>query len=241
MVVVVIGGCYKLPVDSDYRDASIIGNIQAKLMAEDGKLPILLGDMNARMWQESLLTSLWPEDEPRYDSLEDNAVNQQGQMILQMCRDTKCAVVNHLRYGNHEYGGGRSFKKQSWISELDVCVASWKAVPMILKLKIENEMRLPSDHAPLEVTLDLTKCNASLESTFARTEGLGMHVSPKHGRQTLRGPPLHQVEEAAFHNAMRAEQPPDAPLDLEYIDTHVMQLNDALNRVAMQAHVRQTN
>ena len=50
-----LGGCYLPPNDSIYHDAAILGDIQAQMMSTEGQLPILVGDLNARMWNPEAL------------------------------------------------------------------------------------------------------------------------------------------------------------------------------------------
>jgi hypothetical protein len=222
-----LGGCYIPPVDSDYSDPAIIGQLQAKLRNPDGLLPILLGDINARMWDVDVLSSMWPEGDGLYQGLEDETINPQGRMIVQLCKDTQCAILNHLTHGDRSYGGGRTFKKRDWVSEIDVCIASRKIIPLINEMKIEKQIALPSDHAPLEVTINLSKCTPSLSRTLERTESLGAHYTPV--QQTgRRGPPLHRVDEEAFRTHMRNRQPPVIASPEEDLDLLAELLNEAI-------------
>lgn len=233
---VVLGGCYIPPIDSDYRDVSILGSLQSKLMAEESGSSILLGDLNARMWNEQLLASTWPDNEAAYYELEDHTVNEQGKVMIQMCKDTGCAVLNHLQHNNRRYGGGLSFKKRSWISELDVCIATRHVIPLISHLRIENTKQLPSDHAPMEVTIDLTLCDLPTDTTLDRTAALGKHMITQQSGE-VKGLPLHMVNETAFRNTMQEIHPPNNPTEFSDINRQLMQLNDTLNRAARQARV----
>ena len=223
----ILGGCYIPPIDSDYREAAMLGSLQAKLMTRERGLPLLMGDLNARLWNIEMLQELGPGGELRYDGLEDLTVNEQGRIVLQMCKDTGCIVLNHLG----QLGGGLSFKKTTWISELDVCIAAREAFSHITSLRMEKDIPLPSDHAPLEMTLNLRSSRVNTESILRRTAALGSHSIPKAGGPS-RGPPLQRVDEAAFRESMQSNTPPDLDLSVENIDEIVMNLNYILNQAA---------
>ena len=71
-----LGGCYVPPSDSDYHDPALLGSIQARLDMDDGKLPILLGDLNARIWSRESLNSLWLQNEGTYETLADQSMSK---------------------------------------------------------------------------------------------------------------------------------------------------------------------
>ena len=223
------------PADSDYHDKAILAAIQSRLMSRERGFPLVLGDFNGRVWDQRLLGSLLPNTEATltYGELDDLTVNPQGRTLVQMCRDTNCLIANHLGH----LGGGLSFKKRTWISELDLCITSKEVMPLISRLKTENAKNLPSDHAPLEVTLDLSKCTVMLSSTHARSAALGEHTIP-HEKGPAHGPPLHAVDEPAFRAQIAAKPPPGLPDDDNQLNDTIMNLNAILNETAKQSRHR---
>jgi hypothetical protein len=105
---VVLGGGYIPTTDSDYSDAALLGSIQAKMMKKENGLPILVGDLNARVWNVDRLNALWPEDSRCHYAVDEQvtSLNEQGRKVLQMCKDTKCAIVNHLQLPGKQFAGG---------------------------------------------------------------------------------------------------------------------------------------
>ena len=205
-------------------------------MSREHGFPLVLGDFNGRMWDQNLLASLLTNAETTltYGEFDDHAVNTQGQILVQMCRDTDCLIANHLGH----LGGGLSFKKRTWISELDVCITPKEVIPLISQLKIENDKTLPSDHAPLEVTLDLSKSPVDLACILARSAALGTHATqPEKG--PARGLPLHLVDEAAFRAQIAIQPVPVPPDDAAHINDIVLHLNETLNATAKQSRHRQ--
>ena len=230
----VFGGCYAPPVDSDYADDAIFGDMQAKLMNSDRQLPILLGDLNARMWSENALSTQWPNGGGRYVHLADHTVNEQGHKLLQLCKDTNCAIVNHLEQEQRAFQGGLSFKKRSrWISELDVCVAEKRAIPIIQRLHIENDLRLPSDHAPLEIDVDISCATPDYKILISRAAALGTPPLTVVSKKPPKGPPLHRVNVAEFRELMATTPTPILNEDIN-IDEQVDTFNSTLNIKARQ-------
>ena len=112
----------------------------------------VMGDMNARVADP---TSLLPPD-GLYHYFEDLAVNANGHKLTALCKTCDLLVANHLVTGNTELGGGLSFRKrQNWISEIDLCVASATMLNRISQLALYKNTNLPSDHAPLAITVRL--------------------------------------------------------------------------------------
>ena len=228
------GGCYIPPADSTFYDPAIVGQVQARLQMSE-ELPILIGDLNARVWSQEALATLWPDSYGSYRNLADQTVNGQGRVILQLCADTDSVVVNHLSLPDRSYGGSLSFKKQEWISEIDLCIASKPAIPFISHLNINQNVRLPTDHAPVEVHIELVRCSPDMNATLARSEALGSHYVPEPPR-ILRGPPLCRVDQPAFRTLMENQAPP-AINQYGDLNNLVTQLTSNMNAAAKTAKV----
>lgn len=181
---VTLGGCYIPPADSDYADIALFGSLQAKLMTSHDRIPIVVGDLNCRLWNKPELDSLWSNGEGVYTNMVDNNVNGNGRRMLQLCKDTSCVVVNHLTHGGHSYDSDLSFRRRrNWISELDICVASKHAIPFIDDITTNQDMNLPSDHAPLEVILSLAdRQYISPDLTLTRSQDLGAYTTDKRNK-----------------------------------------------------------
>ena len=228
-----LGSCYMPPIDSLYSEPSLLGNIQAKLFTTR-KITILIGDMNARVWDLTELNELLSGTNAKYEHLSDMTTNEQGRQILQMCKETKMVVVNHLNEAENSRNTELSFrKKQRWISELDICIADKKALPIITRLRTEQSLRMPSDHAPLEMNLQWNSSFAQSEELAARSEALGAYkVKPRPLIQ--RGPPIHSVNENAFTNFLQQSPLPNYE-SFPDIEASITWLNELMNTAAKQA------
>ena len=51
-------------------------------------------------------------------------------------------------------GGGLSFRRTEWISELDLCLVKYKCLGMLKKLEVRQDIE-GSDHAPITLSVDL--------------------------------------------------------------------------------------
>ena len=238
----IFGGCYILvpPIDSDYHDAAILGSLQARLMGAGDKKVVVMGDFNARVWNNQKLNALWTEDEVHYGSLKDDAVNDLGKAILQVCLDTHSAIVNHLQYKHTEFKTDLSFRKRRrWISEIDLCLASKTAVENILDLRTNCSLDLPSDHAPLESEIEIRSEIPLAAKLLERSKNLDTHidVSQESGEmKTKRGPELCQVEERRFRELCREVQPIDISVEeTEDAENAVKWLTDTMNSLAIRA------
>ena len=86
-------------------------------------------------------------------------------------------MINYLKTPRKYFIGSKTYKKRdAWISELDTCVAS---VGLISKLNeftvFFQRSNLPSDHAPVAVTVSTT--GADINNILARAVSLGDHAT----------------------------------------------------------------
>ena len=89
-----------------------------------------------------------------YNGCADTVVNSHGRKLLRICKATNVIVVNNLHTADIHFRGGLSFrKKQRWLSEIDLCLCSVITVERIHDITVNKDLLMPSDHAPLSVTL----------------------------------------------------------------------------------------
>ena len=115
-----------------------------------------------------------------YIRCDDLTVNENGKRLLDVCRETKTAVVNNLKYGEKHFNTQLSFRKKSrWISEPDLLVTSRDGLDLIKSFKTiqyHNGKHLSSDHALLDLVLDLEKVKVSTSLLNKRASYLGASV-----------------------------------------------------------------
>ena len=144
-----LGGVYIPPDDSPYFRQSDIGALASHTL-EAGNI-IVMGDLNARVAVPELVNS---ENVPYvYSGVVDNTVNARGRSLLHLCSNNNMVIANHLLYNKSQLGGNLSFRRgNTWISELDTCLAKQDCIDQITQLEIQQDIR-GSDHAPLSVTV----------------------------------------------------------------------------------------
>ena len=174
-----IGGCYIPPPDSPYFDESSFVKLQEHCM--DSKTQsIVIGDLNARCGKAVCLLE---KSDCNYSqqALLDPLIRPQsnGNSILQLCKDTGMLILNNLIYR----GDTRRFKSkltyrkgQEFILELDLCLDNYEALPLLESLRVSEE-QLPSDHLPVCITIDASKCGTyDMEELLKSAKGLGHHA-----------------------------------------------------------------
>ena len=84
--------------------------------------------------------------------------------------------MNNLKTPDQYFEGNKTFKKRDdWISELDLCVTSHHLIKSLCGFSVIQRGDLPSDHAPVAVTI--TVKGMDLDSTLARASSLGGHAA----------------------------------------------------------------
>ncbi len=238
-----MGGCYIPPTDSPYFDLAHFGYLQSRLMLnyERGVYSVVLGDFNARVWghrgvnyQHVASGVHYPQQQP------DNVTNVNGQRLMQVCADTECVIANHCVSSGVALGGGLSYRKtKTWISEIDLCLTSKTALKCVQDIKVNQDLSLPSDHAPLEVRI-LCRGSTNRLCLLQRSADLGEHISKPAVRSLKKGLPCNRVNTTRFQELLQDVTLPDysIPDDIDTrIDTHVAWVTNTLNNVARKARL----
>ena len=147
-------GMYNEPSDSSYFRPGTFASIPAHL--ESGKHCVIVGDLNARLG-----TSVHSVDDSLGVShvIVDNTVNQNGRSLIQTCIANKLTPVNNLVTADHTWNGSLTYrKKHRWISEVDLCLVSLPLVGAISHFTVDQNLKYPSDHAPVSVGFDFSSC-----------------------------------------------------------------------------------
>ena len=81
-------------------------------------------------------------------------------------------MANHLYRHGRLLGGDKSFKKrETRISEIDLCIVKGKYVDMITNVHVGHDLE-GSDHAPLCVTVSIARQDAGSPSELLRRVSL---------------------------------------------------------------------
>ena len=201
------GGIYIPPKDSLYYDQNIIANMCAQM--NDIEKVVILGDFNARVGKPDMLDSQGRNLE--YANICDMTQTAPGKSLINLCKENSLVIANHLCYGNKRLGGNLSYRKRnSWISELGLCLLHEKCLPLVKELTTRQDIG-GSDHAPLCVTMDIKESELIAPFILNRAKHLGQsYVTPKQRNNKLqRTEPSKNVELSNFKSYME-DHPPTA-------------------------------
>lgn len=200
---VMFGACYIPPSDSLYFSHESFAAIHEKLMENNCDKCLILGDVNARLGKA--VRDIANNTEYAYPLIPDdvNTPNDNAYALASVCKDNNLIVINNLKTREKHFVSNLTFKKDStWISELDVCIASEKLVRNIDLFQVHQTEHLPSDHAPIAVQLCLNKVN--LDHVLRRAYHLGGHASllgtAERAKMTSKPIKFNQINHDMFSN-----------------------------------------
>lgn len=173
--------CYFACETSLYYDINIFSLIQNEIYANKNNV-ILFGDLNSRFGQS--LHSLVENDQGFwYENIKDKIknTNKNARSLKPIIMNNDLIIVNNLcSTKGHTFEGDLTFKKSGkWISEIDLLISSKKLINqnIVKNFKVMKEIHLPSNHAPVCFTLDITNYN-HYDTTILceRAQNLGNHA-----------------------------------------------------------------
>ncbi len=172
---VIFGGVYIPPSDSIYYKDEAFAQVQSKTINPD-KQYVFGGDVNARCGK--LVSDLCNgrSQESSY-SIVDAIINSNGRDLVQVCKDNNLYVINGLSARGISYPGKLTFRRRKkWISELDRCVVSENALDNVVAFDIDDNLDLPSDHAPVSLIFSCSK-QPSCDELYESACDLGGHAA----------------------------------------------------------------
>ena len=93
-----------------------------------------------------------------------------------ICTDNKILVLNNLKTCNNHFVSDKTYwKSDVWIYELDVCVVLPQLLDSARDFSLLRRSDLPSDHAPINITLYGT--SVDLDNLLVRATSLGGHAT----------------------------------------------------------------
>ena len=186
------GGCYIPPSDSTYYSESNHANILSKCMVNPDIESVVFGDLNSRVG------AALGELSKLYDNISYIPVDKlqtpsdHGKKLLPIAKDGGLFFVNNLVYQGRYYKGNLTFRrKHNWISEVDVVMVSRNILPRIIDYHVDQNLRFPSDHAPISFSMSIEGLMQSPSDLVKSAELLGDH--------------------AVLHNAHRQRTPANIP------------------------------
>lgn len=178
---VLFGFCYIPPNDSQYYSHDVFAAMQEKIKSRDTSNGyFIMGDLNARFGKAVRdMAELYelPGFVCSYPDIPDctSYMNDNAEFVSTLCLENQLVVLNNLKVPGKHFLGGMTYRKRgTWVSELDTCVLSYDLIPYVNDFKIINRLDLPSDHAPICVSLGSP--GTQLGCVLSRAELLGDHA-----------------------------------------------------------------
>ena len=231
-----IGFCYVPPHDSPYFSMDAFGNVQrkVKLCEELNLAPLIIGDLNCRFGKgvQMLVSSSvkLPPGKFSYPSVPDDVryPNENANCIAPICTDNGLLVVNNLREDETVHTSKLTFKRRNnWVSELDVCVTHHEYSKFITAFNVIQDLSLPSDHAP--ITVSVSPPPRDYAGLLRRAERLGdhavLHTAQRQRRLVRRPLPLRRLDadllRATLTNLPVPDHADDTDAMIERINTEL--------------------
>ena len=230
------GFCYIPPADSQYYSHDSFASIQEKIKtSEMCQRYVIIGDMNTRFGQLARELTEQVElpdgDNYSYPVLPDDirVPNDNAFILSSICKESELVLINNLKTPFKHFVSKKTYKKGSeWISELDTCVASASVVSRVDEFSVFHNDSLPSDHAPIAITLSLP--GIDLENLCSRAGHLGDHAILHNNKKTTVKPiNIHDVDETLFLNNLQLN---DIPAITASIDETANNVTDLLYQCA---------
>ena len=219
---ILFGFVYVPPHDSPYFSETSFSAIQEKLKTVSSVNEcIIVGDINARLGKK--LREL-PDDldinELSYPTIPDpiQTANTNANIIYSMCCEEKLAIVNNAKIKNKHFNSKLTYKQgKIWTSELDLCIMSPNLLNSITNFNIIQDFSLPSDHAPLSITLKQCLC---LDTLLEHATYLGDHAVfySRNKRNVCKKPIKYsQVDPPCFLNKLSLYELPSIDIEIESV------------------------
>ena len=219
---ILFGFVYVPPHDSPYFSETSFSAIQEKLKTVSSVNEcIIVGDINARLGKK--LREL-PDDldinDLSYPTIPDpiQTANTNTNIIYSMCCEEKLAIVNNAKIKNKHFNSKLTYKQgRIWTSELDLCIMSPNLLNSITNFNIIQDFSLPSDHAPLSITLKQCLC---LDTLLEHATYLGDHAVfySRNKRNVCKKPIKYsQVDPPCFLNKLSLYELPSIDIEIESV------------------------
>ena len=177
---VLFGFVYIPPIDSPYFTEASLSSLQERVKTNPDKNMIIIGDMNARFGRaiKNLPNYLITDYDIDYPTIPDPipAPNHHAQILFGLCCEENIVPVNNLKFDDNHFRGALTYRQgRVWKSEVDVCLISLDLAKHIHNFEVLQQDNLPSDHAPIGLSVRLP--NTDWRDTLERSRQLGDHAA----------------------------------------------------------------
>ena len=189
----IFGAVYIVPRDSPFFSNESFAIIHEHSCGTEDKV-IILGDLNARMGNLDIFND--GQIDVSYQDNADPVSNANGRDVATLCQANSLKPVNHMKYRSKQFDGNLTFrKKDRWISQLDWSLVSNACIQNIVSFNILQTATLPSDHAPITLTLGKFTCTGNGLLLSASQLGTSVVPSTRSGRSPIA---MQNINHSAF-------------------------------------------
>ena len=237
---VLFGFCYVPPPDSPFYNHALLSSVQEKIKTSHASYGcVVAGDMNARFGEAVCeLPGRLRLEQCSYPTIPDRVqCNDNASALLGVCIEEELLVVNNLCCFENMYTSKLTYRQGCvWVSEIDSCLMSASIIRYLCGFNVNQDLRLPSDHAL--VSWEMRVPDVNLDALVTRASWLGDHTV-LHNRQTcnLVRPPIKfiTVDPEKFVNVLSQQYQPILSGDTE---TCVRDVCSVLYQCARGSRVR---
>ena len=172
------GGVYIAPASSSYYCESDLAAVQSKCITRKTPINIFGGDLNGKFCMKDLQSIVKDRPSCSYVNVNTPKSDKTGTGLTSLCIDCDMVPLNHLKSNEAQFTGGLTYREgKRWISEVDWFICSFEAVSAISSLEIDNSLSVPSDHAPISITINCEPLlSPKVEPLLYRSFQLGSHT-----------------------------------------------------------------
>ena len=154
---ILFGFLYIPPHDSPYFSESSFSYIQEKIKESSASSYLIIGYINARFGRKvNDLPSHLDKSDLSYPVIPDPVLNpnSNANLMYSICCDEKLLIVNNAKVNNKVFNSSCTYKQGAvWVSEVDICAISLNLAELVENFKVNQDMTLPSDHAPISFNI----------------------------------------------------------------------------------------
>ena len=150
--------CYIPPVDSPSCRMEAIAEVNAAVQTIDSEELVLIGDLNCcyATLRQAFIADKHCTAGLSYAASLDNAKvpNENAKLLIDILNPL--ILINGLTNESKCFSNQLTYRqKDQWISELDHCYVTPNLLESIRDFRVESRLDLPSDHAPICVSLSI--------------------------------------------------------------------------------------
>ena len=201
-------GMYNEPTDSLYFSPTTLASITSHVRS--GKHCIVIGDLNARLGR-NVHNIVEERDDLEYFVVDDG-VNENGKTLTRICQKNHLLLVNNLCTPDHTWPSKLTYRKRdNWISEVDLCLIPHTLINAVNSFVVNQDLRMPSDHAPVSVSFDFDCLSFRKNSQLHERSSLlgAYHSTEQPSKERCKKPiPYRRIDKDAFTLKLQETVPP---------------------------------